>query len=125
MQSAGVGEIVALAKLKDTHSGDTLADASRAVTLRPFDEFHPAISFALAAKKRGEEDKAVQGLVRLAQEDLALNVERAEGTSDILLSGAGQLHVEVACERLHRKYNVEVDLKAPQVPYRETDPQEP
>jgi len=120
VQSASVGEIVALAKLKDTHSGDTLADPGRSVTLRPFEEFSPAISFALAAKKRGDEDKAVQGLLKLAQEDLALKVERGEGTSDILLSGAGQLHVEVACERLHRKYNVEVDLKAPQVPYRET-----
>jgi elongation factor G len=120
VQSASVGEVVALAKLKDTHSGDTLSDPERAVTLRPFDDFHPAISFAVAAKKRGEEDKAVQGLIKLSQEDLALRVERSEGTTDILLSGAGQLHVEVACERLHRKYNVEVDLKAPQVPYRET-----
>ncbi len=120
VQSASVGEVVALAKLKDTHSGDTLSDPGRSVTLRPFDDFHPAISFAVAAKKRGEEDKAVQGLIRLSQEDLALRVERSEGTTDILLSGAGQLHVEVACERLQRKYNVEVDLKAPQVPYRET-----
>ncbi len=118
--SASVGEIVALAKLKDPHSGDTLADPARSVTLRAFEEFHPAISFAVAAKKRGEEDKAVQGLLKLAQEDLGLRVERSEGTTDILLSGSGQLHVEVACERLHRKYNVEVDLKAPQVPYRET-----
>jgi elongation factor G len=117
---ASVGEVVALAKLKDTHSGDTLSDPNREVTLRPFDAFHPAISFAIAAKKRGEEDKAVQGLLKLAEEDPALKVERNEGTSDILLSGAGQLHVEVACERLQRKYNVEVDLKAPQVPYRET-----
>lgn len=117
---ATVGEIVALAKLKDTHSGDTLSDASRTLTLREFESFHPAISFAIAAKKRGDEDKAVQGLLKLAQEDLGLKVERDEGSADILLSGAGQLHVEVACERLARKYNVEVDLKAPQVPYRET-----
>jgi elongation factor G len=118
--SASVGEIVALAKLKDTHSGDTLADPARPVAFRPFESFHPAISFAIAAKKRGDEDKAVQGLLKLAQEDLGLRVERGDGTADILLSGAGQLHVEVACERLARKYNVEVELKAPQVPYRET-----
>ena len=118
--SASVGEIVALAKLKDTHSGDTLADPSRAVSFRAFESFNPAISFAIAAKKRGDEDKAVQGLLKLAQEDLGLRVERGEGSADILLSGAGQLHVEVACERLARKYNVEVELKAPQVPYRET-----
>jgi elongation factor G len=115
-----VGEVVALAKLKDTHSGDTLADANRVVTLRPLESFQPAISFAIAAKKRGDEDKAVQGLLKLSQEDPALKVERDEGSADILLSGSGQLHVEVACERLARKYNVEVDLKAPQVPYRET-----
>jgi len=118
--SASVGEIVALAKLKDTHSGDTLADPSRSVVFRPFESFNPAISFAIAAKKRGDEDKAVQGLLKLAQEDLGLHVERGEESTDILLSGAGQLHVEVACERLARKYNVEVELKAPQVPYRET-----
>jgi len=120
VDSATVGEVVALAKLKDTHSGDTLADAAKPVSVRPFSEFTAAISFAVAAKKRGEEDKITQGLLRLAQEDLALHVERDESTGEILVSGAGQLHVEVACERLERKYGVGVELKAPKVPYRET-----
>jgi len=120
VQSATVGEIVALAKLKDTHSGDTLADPARPLVAQPFEQFNPAISFAVAARKRGEEDKATQGLQRLAQEDLALHVERDESSGEILLSGTGQLHVEVACERLERKYGVGVELKAPKVPYRET-----
>lgn len=120
VNSATVGEIIAVAKLKATHSGQTLADSARAVKIRAFEEVNPAISFAIAAKKRGDEDKATQGLLKLAQEDLALHVERDESSGEILLSGAGQLHVEVSCERLTRKYGVEVELKAPKVPYRET-----
>lgn len=120
VEDATVGELVAVAKLKDTHSGDTLAASERPLALRPFAEFHPAITFAIAAKKRGEEDKASQGLHKLAEEDLALRVERDEASGEILLAGAGQLHVEVACEKLQRKYGVEVELKAPKVPYKET-----
>jgi elongation factor G len=90
------------------------------VVLRGFPHHNPVISFALAAKKRGEEDKASQGLHKLAEEDLALRIERDEESAEILVSGSGQLHVETACERLHRKYGVEVELKAPKVPYRET-----
>ncbi len=120
VSSATVGEVIAVAKLKATQTGDTLCDPKNPVVLSPLPEFHPVISFALQAKKRGEEDKAVQGLLRLAEEDRALHVERDEGSADILLSGSGQLHVEVACEKLVRKYGVEVVLKAPKVPYRET-----
>jgi len=120
VESATVGEIVALAKLKDTHTGDTLADAAKPVSLRPCLEFNPVITFAVAAKKRGEEDKATQGLMRLSEEDRALQVMRDEQSGEILLAGAGQLHVEVSCEKLQRKYGVEVELKAPKVPYHET-----
>ena len=120
IECATVGDIVALAKLKDTHAGNTLADASKPVLIRGFPHHNPVISFAIAAKKRGEEDKAAQGLNKLAEEDLALRIDRDEESAEILVSGAGQLHVETACERLHRKYGVEVELKAPKVPYRET-----
>ncbi len=120
VKSATVGEVVAVAKLKKTHAGDTLADVKAAVGIRPFEEVTPAISFAVEAKKRGEEDKAMQGLYKLGEEDLALQVERDEESGEILLSGSGQLHVEVTCERLERKYGVGVNLKAPKVPYRET-----
>lgn len=117
---ATVGEIVAVAKLKDTHPGQTLAETSRPVAVEGFEPVTPAISFSIEAKKRGEEDKATQGLLKLCEEDLALHVDRDEESHEILLSGSGQLHVEVACERLERKYGVGVVLKAPKVPYRET-----
>jgi elongation factor G len=77
------------------------------VTIRSFPHVNPVISFALSAKKRGEEDKATLGLHKLAEEDLALHVDRDEESAEILVSGSGQLHVETACERLHRKYGVE------------------
>lgn len=120
VESATVGEVIAVAKLKDTHAGQTLADVARPVRIEGFDPVTPAISFAIEAKKRGEEDKAMQGLMRICEEDLAFHVDRNEETHQILVSGCGQLHVEVVCERLARKYGVEVVLKSPQVPYRET-----
>jgi len=120
VDSATVGEIIAVAKLRDTHAGQTLADAAHPVEIEGFTPVTPTISFAVEAKKRGEEDKATQGLHKLCEEDLALRVDRDEETGEILVSGSGQLHVEVACERLERKYSVGVVLKAPKVPYRET-----
>jgi len=120
VDAATVGELIAVAKLKDTHAGQTLADVSRPVLIEGFDPVTPAISFAVEAKKRGEEDKAMQGLLRICEEDLAFHVDRNEETHQILVSGCGQLHVEVVCERLERRYGVGVVLKAPQVPYRET-----
>jgi elongation factor G len=120
VDSGTVGEVIAVAKLKDTRAGHTLADANRPVAIEGFEPTTPAISFAVEAKKRGDEDKAMQGLLKLCDEDLAFRVDRNEETHQILVSGSGQLHVEVACERLERKYGVGVVLKAPQVPYRET-----
>lgn len=120
VDSATIGEVIAVAKLKDTHAGQTLADPARALRIEAFDPVTPAISFAVEAKKRGEEDKATQGLLRLCEEDLALHVDRDEETHEILVSGSGLLHVEVACERLERKFGVGVVLKAPKVPYRES-----
>ncbi|MBC8292637.1 MAG: elongation factor G [Proteobacteria bacterium] len=118
--TAGPGSIIAVAKLKDTHTGNTLADSAHRVKVRALEPEHPAISFAITPEKAGEEDKAVQGLLRVAEEDVYLQVERDEDTGEILLSGAGQLHVEVACEKLARKYGTSVVLHAPKVPYRET-----
>ncbi|HEY2774434.1 MAG TPA: elongation factor G [Candidatus Binatia bacterium] len=120
VDSATVGEVIAVAKLRDTHAGQTLCDVARPVAIESFEPVTPAISFAVEARKRGEEDKAMQGLLRLCEEDLAFRVDRNEETHQILVSGCGQLHVEVACERLERKYGVGVVLKAPQVAYRET-----
>jgi len=114
------GEIVAVAKLKDTMTGDTLCDEKAPIVYPGLPDFPPVISFAVTAKARGDDDKAIMGLRRLTEEDPALKVHREEQTNEILLSGSGQTHIEVAVERLKRKYSVEVLLKAPKVPYKET-----
>jgi elongation factor G len=118
--SALPGEIIAVAKLKDTHTGDTLCDEKAPIVLPPMVEFSPVISFALGLKSRGDEEKIMSSLHRLSEEDPAMKVDRDSQNNDILLAGAGQLHVEVVVEKLKRKYGVDVDLKAPKVPYRET-----
>jgi elongation factor G len=118
--SALPGDVIAVAKLKDTHTGDTLCDEKSPVVFAPLTKFEPVISFALTLKSRGDEEKIMTSLHRLQEEDSALEVGRDPQNNDILLSGAGQLHIEVTVEKLKRKYGVEVDLKAPKVPYRET-----
>jgi len=118
--SALPGDIVAVAKLKDSHTGDTLCDEKAPVVFAPMVDFAPVISFALGLKTRGDEEKIMTSLHKLTEEDAALKVGRDPQNNDILLSGAGQLHIEVTVEKLKRKYGVEVELKAPKVPYRET-----
>jgi elongation factor G len=117
---AAAGDIVALAKLKDTHSGDTLCDERQQVVFPPLPDTPAVISFALQPKSKADDDKVMQALHRLMEEDTALRVHRDEQTKEFVISGAGQLHVEVAIDRLKRKFGVEVDLKAPKVPYKET-----
>ncbi|MBI3245744.1 MAG: elongation factor G [Deltaproteobacteria bacterium] len=118
--SALPGEVIAVTKLKDTHTGDTLCDEKALFLLPPLTEFAPVISFALGLKSRGDEEKILSSLHRLGEEDPAVKVGRDTQNNDILLSGAGQLHVEVIVEKLKRRYGVDVELKAPKVPYRET-----
>ena len=120
VSEAGVGEIVAAAKLKEVGSGDTLCDESAPIEYpRPM-EFSPAISFALSPKTRADEDKVPQGLQRMMEEDTSIRMHRDEQTREFILSGTGQLHIEVVVDKLKRKYGAEVELKAPKVPYRET-----
>jgi len=114
------GEIAAVSKLKDTHSGNTLADEKAPIRYPGLLEVAPAISFAIEPKSKGDEEKATQAFHKLAEEDPTLRVQRDAQTKEIIISGIGQLHVEVAVERLKRKYGVEVELKAPKVPYKET-----
>jgi elongation factor G len=114
------GEIAAAAKLKDTLSGDTLCDERDPIVFASLPETAPSISFAIEPKSKADEEKANQALHRLLEEDLALRVHRDAQTREIILSGAGQQHVELVVERLKRKFGVEVELKAPKVPYRET-----
>ena len=118
VSEAGVGEIVAAAKLKEVGSGDTLCDESAPIEYpRPM-EFSPAISFALSPKTRADEDKVPQGLQRMMEEDTSIRMHRDEQTREFILSGTGQLHIEVVVDKLKRKYGAEVELKAPKVPYR-------
>ncbi len=116
----GPGSIVALAKLKNTHTGDTLSDDKLGFALKAPDLPPQLISYALAPKEKGEEDKVFSAVQRLLDEDITLKLARDEETGDILVSGMGQLHIEIAVERAKRRYKVEIVLKTPKVPYRET-----
>jgi elongation factor G len=120
IQAAVAGDIVAVAKLKDTSSGDTLAEEKHPIVYPPLPDAPAAISFALQPKSKADDEKVMQGLHRLMEEDTALRVHRDEQTKEFVVSGTGQLHLEVAVERLKRKFGVEVELKAPKVPYKET-----
>lgn len=114
------GAIVAVAKLKETTTGDTLCDESSKVRF-PFPEPLPTlISFALEAKNKGDEDKIYSSLTKILEEDNGLKLDRRAETSEILLSGRGQVHIEVTLEKIKRKFNLEIALKLPKVPYRET-----
>ncbi|MFI5395233.1 MAG: elongation factor G [Candidatus Binatia bacterium] len=114
------GEIVAVAKLKETASGDTLADEKAPILYPGLVLSPPAISFAVEPKSKGDEEKATQALARMMEEDPSLEMHRDPQTRELILSGVDQLHIEVVIERLKRKYGAEVELKAPKVPYKET-----
>lgn len=117
---AGVGDIVAVAKLKETTTGDTLCDEKKPIVFEETKLPLPMISYALAPKSKGDEEKIAASLARLHEEDPTMTVGRDEQTGEILLSGMGQTHVEVICEKLKRKFGVEVNLSVPKVPYKET-----
>jgi elongation factor G len=114
------GDIAAVAKLKDTVAGDTLVDERAPIVYPRLLDFPPSISFAVAPKSKGDEEKVSQALNRLAEEDPTLRLGRDPQSKEIIVSGVGQLHVEVTVDRLKRKYGVEVDLQAPKVAYKET-----
>lgn len=118
--SAGPGAIVAVAKLKTTHTGDTLCDEAAPFALAVPDLPPTLITYALAAAQKGEEDKVYQAVAKLLDEDITLKLTRDEESSDILLSGMGQMHIETSVERAKRRSKVEIELKTPKVPYRET-----
>lgn len=120
IQSAGPGDIVAVAKLKDTTTQDTLSSEKDAVVFQPV-ELPPAIySLAVEPKSKGDEEKIFSSLSRLMEEDLTLKLERNEETKEMILSGMGEIHIEATVEKLRRKFGVEVNLKLPKVSYKET-----
>jgi elongation factor G len=117
---ATVGDLVAVAKLKETTTGDTFSDEKKPIVFEETKLPLPMISYALTPKSKGDEDKIASSLARIHEEDPTMMVGRDEQTGEILLSGVGQTHVEVIVEKLKRKFGVEVNLSVPKVPYKET-----
>ncbi len=116
----GPGAIIAVGKLKNTRTGDTLSDDKAPFAVAMPQLAPQLITFALAPKEKGDEDKVYAAVQKLLDEDVTLKLSRDEESGDILLSGMGQLHIETAVERAKRRYKVEILLKTPKVPYRET-----
>ncbi len=114
------GDLGAVAKLKETKTSDTLADPSNPIRFPAIAFPAPAISFAIEPKSKGDEDKISTALHRLTEEDPVLRVGRDERTKELLVSGNGQVHVEVAIAKMKKKFGVEAILKQPKVPYLET-----
>ena len=114
------GDICSVLKLKETNTGDTLGERSFTGSFKKVEFPEPAISFAIEPKARGDEDKMSHAIVRILEEDPSLGFQRDPQTQEFLLSGSGELHVEVAVGKLKKKFGVEVTLKTPKVPYRET-----
>lgn len=114
------GEIGATAKLKQTHTGDTLADPAHPIRLPEITYPDPQITYAIETDDRGSEDKLGDALAKLQEEDPILRVHTDPQTGDTLLDGMGQVHLEVVVGRLKGRYGVNVHLKTPTVPYRET-----
>jgi elongation factor G len=119
-QTIGPGEIGVVAKLKETYTGDTLSDDAHQIVFEKVKFADPIISYAIAPKSKGDEDKVSTSLHRILEEDPTLRFQRDEETKEMLLSGMGQVHLEVTLERLKRKFGVEVVMKTPKVPYKET-----
>ena len=114
------GDIGAVAKLKEVMTGDVLLAEDKPVDVLRLEFPEPVMSFAITPKAKGDEEKMATALRRLAEEDPTLVVRRDEQTGEQLLAGLSQIHVEVAVERLKRRFGVEVDLHQPRVPYFET-----
>jgi elongation factor G len=114
------GDIVALAKLKLTNTGDTVCDEKKKVIFKPLPAIPPIISYALRAKNKSDEDKLGQALNRIAEEDSTLQITRDAEAKETQISGMGQVHIETTVEKIKRKFDVEVELLPPKIPYRET-----
>jgi elongation factor G len=114
------GDLGAVAKLKDTLTGDTLGEKGASIVYPRVKLAEPAISFAVEPKSHGDEDRLSTAIHRMLEEDLLLRFSRDPQTKEFLVSGSGQQHVEVAVSKLKRRFNIEVTLKAPKIPYRET-----
>ncbi|MBU4074916.1 MAG: elongation factor G [Proteobacteria bacterium] len=114
------GDIAAIAKLKETATGDTLCTEKTPIVFARVEPPPAIISFAVELKTRGDEDKIVSSIHRLTDEDPTLSFHRDDQTREMILSGLGQVHIEVTIEKMKRKFGLEVNLKTPKVPYKET-----
>ena len=114
------GDLGAVAKLKDTHTNDVLAEKGSTVTFREIKFPEPVLAYAVEPKSRGDEDKISTSMQRLREEDPSIAYMRDPQTHELLLAGQGQVHIEVTVAKLKRRFGVEVNLKPPRIPYRET-----
>ena len=114
------GDIGVVAKLKDTLTGDTLCEKQTCTAYEGMQAPEPSIAYAISAKSRNDEDRLSAALSKILEEDRSLRSYRDPQTKEFLLAGNGQQHLEIVVSRLKRRYNVEVELKAPKIPYRET-----
>jgi elongation factor G len=120
VQEVKAGDLAAVAKLKDTLTNDTLGDKSDAMVFPAVRFPEPVLSYAIEPKSRGDEDKISTAMHRLEEEDPTIRYSRDPQTKELLLSGQGQLHIEVTVAKLKRRFGVDVNLKPPRIPYRET-----
>ncbi len=120
VDSAQTGDIIAVVKLKDTQTNDTLSDKAKPIVYPKVKYREPAIAFAIEPKSRNDEDKISQALHKILEEDPSLHFDRDAQTKEFILSGTGQLHIETVVDKLKNRYHVEVALHPPKVPYKET-----
>jgi elongation factor G len=114
------GDLGAVAKLRETFTGDTLGDAGNEIYFDPVTVPEPAVTYAIEPKTRADEEKLAPAVHKLMEEDLMVRFYRDAATHEFLLAGSGQPHIESVVHKLHRRYHTDVTLKAPKVPYRET-----
>jgi elongation factor G len=120
IKQAVAGDIVAVSKLKETVTGDTLCDEAKPVVYEPARQLQPVISYAIEPKTKNDEDKIHSALHKMIEEEPTLESHRSQQTNELIISGMGQVHLEVIVEKMKRKFGVEVLLKTPKVPYLET-----
>lgn len=120
VNEAQTGDIIAVVKLKDTQTGDTLSDKAHPIVYPKVEYPEAAIAFAIEPKSRSDEEKISGALHKILEEDPSLRFERDPQTKEFILSGSGQLHIETVVDKLNDRYHVEVALHPPKVPYKET-----
>src|SRR3989337_417696 len=114
------GDIAGVAKLKSTFTGDTLCSEKDPIILKPIELQNSVISLSIEPKTKADDEKVSIALSRLSEEDPTLKISRDPQTKELLITGMGQVHLEVVVGKLKRKFGVEVEMKTPRVPYKET-----